>query len=249
MTKEMTSFHIPRSTEPAFTSAIPRTIYTFWHSRYLPKGMAEVIQRNAKANPEFETYIYSESEAMTFLVEHFPPEVVATYRGLKPSAYRSDLLRYCLLYAFGGVWLDPKMELQMPLAHLLPNQDTAVLKTREGYCGGHGVQNGFFATAPRSKILHEAIQEVVSSYQARNPGANDLDVTGPCMLGRVMDQMGVSRLRDDSRYESAEEGGRFVFYYNGVPFAHSYKEYLQDKARMQKEPAYKELWAKRDIYW
>jgi len=53
-------------------------------------------------------YLFNDDACRDFLVRTFPPDVLYAYDLLIPSAFRADLWRYCILYMFGGVYMDIK---------------------------------------------------------------------------------------------------------------------------------------------
>ena len=53
-------------------------------------------------------YLFNDDSCRDFLAITFPPDVVYAYDELIPSAFRADLWRYCILYMFGGVYMDIK---------------------------------------------------------------------------------------------------------------------------------------------
>jgi hypothetical protein len=53
-------------------------------------------------------YLFNDNSCREFLAITFPPDVVYAYDKLIPSAFRADLWRYCILYMFGGVYMDIK---------------------------------------------------------------------------------------------------------------------------------------------
>src|SRR3989344_4480497 len=56
------------------------------------------------------------------LEEHYmnkqPNEIYSCYKMLKPKTYRADLLRMCLLYEYGGIYLDSTIDLKKPIKTL-----------------------------------------------------------------------------------------------------------------------------------
>ena len=46
-----------------------------------------------------------------FIATHCGQRAADAYNQLKPKAFKADLLRYCLLWATGGVWADDDLVL------------------------------------------------------------------------------------------------------------------------------------------
>ena len=250
LTTTYVPFYTPRRVIEKEIHGVPFILHEFWHSRRTPKIMAEVIQKQIQMNPEFDTYIYSEKEAIAFLKQHFDADVLRAYMGFKPTAYRSDLFRYCVLYIHGGVYMDTKMDFTVPLKELIVSPELLVLKPNIKWCGdGRGVNNTFLITPPKSTILRTAIDEIVKGYKARSYKENELDITGPCLLGDILNRTKQTHLREKAHCECKEDGIHFVFTCGGKEVARSYLEYRDEQQRMQKEPSYKDLYRKGDVYW
>jgi hypothetical protein len=216
----------------------------------MPYHMSNVVKRHIEMNPDFDIYVYSEQEAVEFMKEHFDTDVIDAYYGLKPSAYRSDLFRYCVLYIKGGVYIDTKMDFIVPLNQLIKDPTPVLLRTEVKWCGdGRGVQNNFMITQPKWDVLRILIDEIVKAHKGKQYKENELDVTGPCLIGDILQQRNLMGLRDNSRCISSEEDGHFVIHCNNEVVSRSYTEYRNEQGLTQKEPHYKVLWTKRDIYW
>jgi hypothetical protein len=53
-------------------------------------------------------YLFNDDACRDFLSVTFPTDVVNAYDSLIPTAFKADLWRYCILYMFGGVYMDIK---------------------------------------------------------------------------------------------------------------------------------------------
>lgn len=89
---------------------IPKNIFTTWHTKDLPYHMKENVEKIKRENPEFNVYVYDEEDCRKFLREHFDPKVLDAYDSLIPKSYKSDLWRFCILYIYGGIYIDIKLE-------------------------------------------------------------------------------------------------------------------------------------------
>lgn len=243
-------FYTPRRVDATEKYGVPFILHEYWHSRRMPYHMSNVVKRHIEMNPEFDVYIYSEEEAVSFMKEHFDKDVIDAYYGLKPSAFRSDLFRYCVLYIKGGVYVDTKMDFFVPFKDLIKESNPLLLRTEFKWCNdGRGVQNNFMITPPNWHILRILIEEIVKAHKERQYKENELDVTGPCLIGDTLHKTNLMRLRDNSRCISSEEEGHFVIHCDDEVVSRSYTEYRNEQSLTQKEPHYKTLWTKRDIYW
>ena len=69
------------------------------------------------------------------------------------------------------------------------------------------------------------------------------------MIGEILNKKNEGVIRENSRCVSSEENGHFVITCGNKVVARSYNEYRDEQSRMQKEPGYKVLYKKKDIYW
>ena len=77
----------------------------------LPPKMYECVVSNLihnRVGVDCVHYLYNDADCRAFIQSAFPPDVVAAYDRLIPTAFKADLWRYCVLYKFGGVYLDIK---------------------------------------------------------------------------------------------------------------------------------------------
>lgn len=85
-----------------------------WHELAdagLPPKMYECIHNNLKLNCvglDCIHYLFNDAECRAFIEREYPPDVLTAYDRLIPTAFKADLWRYCVLYKYGGVYLDVK---------------------------------------------------------------------------------------------------------------------------------------------
>ena len=78
-------------------------------------------------NPDYSYYYYDNIDCRRFLRTYFDKFVNEAYDILVPGAYKADLLRYCLLYLYGGCYFDCKQILLKPLNNIIKEDDTLLL--------------------------------------------------------------------------------------------------------------------------
>ena len=79
----------------------------------LPPKMYDCIRNNLSFNRvgiDCIHYLFCDSECRSFIAREYPPDVLMAYDRLIPTAFKADLWRYCVLYKYGGVYLDAKLE-------------------------------------------------------------------------------------------------------------------------------------------
>ena len=87
---------------------IPLNLFQTWHTLDLPINMRNAVDTLKMQNPEFTHYLYDDNMSREFIKNNFNDDVLYAYDKLKPGAYKADLWRYCVLYIYGGIYLDIK---------------------------------------------------------------------------------------------------------------------------------------------
>ena len=89
---------------------IPKNIFQIYHDKNLvPKYITENIKR---LNPDYDFHFFHFTEGKKIIAQsnRFTPQQInkinTTIDELPRYCHKSDLLRYCLLYIYGGVYLD-----------------------------------------------------------------------------------------------------------------------------------------------
>jgi len=249
--------HIPRRSkqEEEVRNGVPLVIYQSWKSHEVPKGMRDNILRLLKANPEFDYYLYSDEESAAFIADNYDKDVLEAFHTLKPGAYKSDLWRYCILYKLGGVYLDIKYYSTVPLIGVIDEtptvyvRDTIAWTVTYDFFGPECIYNGFMVSPPKNEIFKLCIDEIVESCKNRLYRKNHIDITGPCMLGRIMDKtyspdfIKKSPFHFNNIYDTID--------YRGNVILRQYEMYRKEQQRMFKKDGKKHyyiLYKNRDVY-
>jgi mannosyltransferase OCH1-like enzyme len=248
---EMPRF-IPRkvNNQTDIVSSVPLTIYQHWHTTMLPQKMKECVYKLIDMNPEFDYYLYDDKESLSFIKDNFDDDVIDAFNVLKPSAYKSDLWRYCILYTRGGVYLDIKIYSLKPLLPIIKeNPNIWVKDGNNDTCNNIGICNGFLVSPPKNPVFKECIDEIVKNCRLRVLGDSPLSVTGPCLLGKIIaGQYGISYIENIS-FKLKWKGKEYIYIqYEDEQILRSYIQYRSEQKKTQNDNHYLVLWAKGDIY-
>jgi len=248
--------HIPRTvdSEEQVRNGVPLVIYETWHSRHLPKGMAENIYRLLKTNPEFDFYLYSDEDCAKFIKDNFEGDVLEAFNMLRPGAFKSDLWRYCMLYKRGGIYLDIKYYSIVPLVSLIDEnqtifvRDTTAPRTTEG-C----FYNGFIVSPPNNEIFGKCISDIVVSTKNKLYKRNVLDITGPCMLGRILTKEYTKKYYSTAKFDYSNLNGNFWNYHPGISYKGKiilkhYSKYRDEQKKTESDITYGKLYMKGKVY-
>lgn len=210
-------FEIPTPSEersigsPRFR--IPLVVHVCWRNPWIPRRVYDqIFVKNRSMLDGFETRFYTNETIEPFLSLYFPPIVLEAYRLLNPhyGACLGDFFRYCVLYIFGGMYMDLKSCLTRPLIRLWethfrttseetdadlffvsywPNARYHRIQTRElGNTEGE-IMNWILCASPRHPFVKKVIDGMVAQifewhkHQYRyGEKINVLRLTGPIFL-------------------------------------------------------------------
>jgi mannosyltransferase OCH1-like enzyme len=249
-------FFIPRKNKNSVKtiSDVPLVIYHSWQSNLVPPKMKENIYSLLESNPEFDYYLYSDEACREFIKNNYNNDVVEAFDTLKPGAYKSDLWRYCILYIKGGVYIDIKYNSLVPLINIVEKSPTVFINDMEVTPNNiqKCIYNGFIISPPGNIILKECIDEIVENCKNRLLKANSLDITGPCLLGRIIKKHDTqyydnNEFRFDEMHDDKYNRIHFIFF-NNTPILKSYKEYRYEQNMYQETTHYGKLWDMGDVF-
>jgi len=242
---------------PKTLSGVPLVIYNSWYSNEVPEKMKKNIYNLLDINPEFDYYLYSDDTCREFIVNNYSKDVVNAFDMLKPGAFKSDLWRYCILYKNGGVYLDIKYYSLVPLIDLIRINPIIFVKDRKDSCIasiGNGIYNAFIVSPPNNPVFLYCINEILENCKFKRYNTSPIDVTGPCLLSRVVQKRNSSE--DIKSYNfhfgsvvNIMGGGMSEnIYYNDTLILTNYREYRNEQKAFQATEHYDTLWRKKDIY-
>lgn len=237
---------------PTDVSGVPLVIYRSYLTRdstsnEIPVDMKAAVDKTISMTPEFDNYFSSDSDCLAFIQENYEPNVANAYRSLKPAAFQSDLWRYCILYKKGGVFIDIKMELHLPLIEILKEYPKIFNGNIPEANPKDQVHNVFMSSPPGNPVFKACIDEIVESCKSRNYRANYLDITGPCLLWRMIKQIEPPNFLTSLPFYWMK-GGRYGMLFNDKELLTQYENFRSNQKDTQKSAHYVELWNKRDVF-
>ena len=103
---------------------IPLVIYQTYHSKHLiPSKVQENMDKYAAP---FRRHVFNDTECHAFLRKHFHRAVSDMFYELE-GPHRSDVFRYAILYIHGGVYIDIKTELLVPLTTIIAQKSSIIV--------------------------------------------------------------------------------------------------------------------------
>jgi len=138
-----------------------------------------------KLYPNCKYHLYDGKELEFIIKNNFPKEVLLSYHSLKPYAYKADLARYCLLYLYGGLYIDISLLCLQPLS-LEETNFFAFRDLPEFSDPWWSVNNAIIYSKPNSTIMKTAIDLIVQHCKTKFYGVSAIDIGGPTVLGKAI---------------------------------------------------------------
>jgi mannosyltransferase OCH1-like enzyme len=243
----------PNSIIPSIIPIIPLYIFQTWHTKNLSEEMQETVNIIKRTNPEFTYILADDSDCYNFIKNNFPSEVADAYISLIPGAYKADLWRYCVLYKYGGIYLDIKFRPVNGFKFInIMDKEHYVLDIPSSWISKqYGIYNGFMICKRNNPILMECINQIILNIKNNFYGINSLEPTGPLLLGSIynlynditdIDICLTIKYKFRSMYKSE------VIIYKNMIILEIYKSYRSEQKKDLKNLHYSTLWNNKQIY-
>lgn len=183
---------------------IPKTFHQFWTGGPMPAVYRRFIAGWKELHPDWEFILWGEERDIPKLQNQDAYDRAEEIIRRTVSAFRSDVLRYELLYRYGGVWLDVDIEPVRPVDELLENLKAFCSWEIEGRVATNAFM-GCVKGHPWAKALMDGIPGAVRGQSGARPSA----LTGPHYLTRHLTpevEVFPEKLFFPYRCKDAEEG-------------------------------------------
>jgi len=156
----------------------------------LPARLPQFVTDNAAElralYPAAEYRLWDGHALRAMIAAHFEPEVLAAFDLLRPYAYKADLARYCLLYVFGGLYVDLAIR---SIDAIKPPPGAGLASFRDDDLQSPSWTSalvGIIWAVPGRREFRIAIDYVVENCARKFYGTTPLYPTGPVLFGRAL---------------------------------------------------------------
>ena len=185
------NFHDKNSID-THESTIPKIIHQTWDTEHIPQIFHKWMVTWHKHNPDWKYWFWTLDEVRQFVTKEYP-YFLKIYDLYTADIFRSDVLRYLILYKYGGMYMDLDMEALKPLDNWTYGFNCIVSEetyehpfvVREADPPGN-IVNGFIASRPGHPFIKLAIDslEEFSGYYF----GDYMHATGPFFFNAVLDR-------------------------------------------------------------
>ena len=108
---------------------IPNIIHQTFISNVLPVEITKIIANNKKMCSNCEFKFYDDADCDNFIKTNFDIKVYTAFKSINPvyGAMKADFFRYCILYKKGGIYLDIKSVIKVPIFKIIKKNDICIL--------------------------------------------------------------------------------------------------------------------------
>lgn len=140
---------------------IPKIIWqtakSFPHRRAYP-----LIQSWISKNVDYEWLFMDDARCDAFIKDNFQSDFYAMYKALPYGVMRADVWRVCVVYAYGGIYVDTDCECVVPINQWINGYSLIVSEEVEN----GDICNFAFAATPRHPALLYAINKFMELYNS-----------------------------------------------------------------------------------
>ena len=137
-----------------------RNLFMCYHDKSkIPQKVYDNLRKYAKG---YNVQIYDDKEIIQFFKDHYKDSdrYINKFISLKIGAHKADLWRYCVLYHYGGVYLDIKTELIKPLNKIFT--DDNMLYTVYDFRNNITLFQSIISSPPKNPIFLDLIEYMLN---------------------------------------------------------------------------------------
>lgn len=161
------------------THTIPHIMHQIFTYDLVPETYAPNIKEFVSKNPDWE-YRFWTYKSGEKLIEKYQPDLLATYRSFGNTVKKADLLRYVIIYVYGGIYSDldvinlrPLNKVTLKYSCIIPTEpfEHSLLLYKMEF----SIQNGIIICRPR----HPFIKRLMENARNVHPNASAIHSVGP----------------------------------------------------------------------
>ena len=167
--------------------SIPRILHQTWKSREIPGVTASWVASWMNVHSRWEYWFWTDDDTKELFARYFY-FYYSLYVHYPWSIQRADIMRYFILWLYGGIYADLDMECLRPLDNLLSAYSCIMAREPEEIAYVQHMRNmsiasnAFMACRPR----HPFIKFIVNNLYSRITMNGLLETTGPFMLTEML---------------------------------------------------------------
>ena len=260
------NFHLKKRIENRiqplkFTKGFPNIVFRSIGNLTVPNSLHyHCYKKWEELNPDFTFLCYTNKDCDRFMEQYYKGDVLEAYKNLKPWAYKIDLWRLCILYKFGGYYIDTFATPYVNMKEMTQDCNCNFISILDSSLSGNGIHNGLIISKKGHPFLKQGITDIVQNVKKQYYGHSSLSVTGPLALSKSVNKIlgnfknthskGLNNHGNLSYYLYSHEWGPYQnIYKNGKLILSKYYSFLYYLYRKNiSKGAYHRMWKNKDIY-
>jgi hypothetical protein len=210
------------------SSKIPKVIY-MCHKKL---DKIKLYSLNWKRlNPDYEIKLYDDTMCQDFLLNEYSQLYVDIFNFLQEGCIKADFWRVCVIYKYGGLYVDADIEPFYPIHHYVDPEDDFMscisgnfIKSRLEY----QLNPHIILAKKNDTLLKECIDKYVDMYMTNIPYSyGEYSICKLMILDGIPDYRTETLVKDNKRYKFITERMNFgqCEYKNKVVLHNRYREY------------------------
>jgi len=194
---------------PDRNSTVPRIIHQIWNDFIIPSELVENVPVLLKHHPRWKYHFWTLSTGRTFIRNRFP-RLLEIYDSYTEPIDKSDLLRYVILFEYGGAFLDLDVYILRPLDRVVdssypcvvvrePPEHAVVLYKVEFY-----LANGIIFTRPGHPLFRQILDSIAVFRHNQRPCGTRMFTTNYLLYNNTLD-IGTYSSKKNSVYVASSQ--------------------------------------------
>lgn len=126
-----------------------------FQTHYDVHNIPRKVKKNMnKYSNKYTQFMYSDTDCIRFIHKEWGDALTAKFMSCHHGAHKADIWRYCILYKYGGLYLDIKTELIEPITTTF--EDTSLMYVVLALNTNH-IYNGIIHTPKNNPIMRDMI--------------------------------------------------------------------------------------------
>ena len=135
--------------------------------------------------PDWQYKLWTDEDNDNFVKTEFP-EFYKTYNDYDKLIYKIDMVRYCILYKYGGIYADMDYYCNKNFYNELNKNRISI--SESPYTHNEYLQNALMISPKNNKFWLDVIEEGVKRWNNGNNNGDVLDLTGPRLISSVYEK-------------------------------------------------------------
>jgi len=165
----------------------PRNIFQTWKTENVPEQWKEGQQSVIQKNPNWKYTLLTDSDNDSIVKEYFP-DFYQTFKSFKYPIQKADAVRYCVLYLYGGIYLDLDYICNKSFDDIKLTKEVGLIHSSTT---NYSFTNSFLVSQPKSQFWLKCIEEMkkpLPFYKSLTKHFEIMNSTGPGLITLVADK-------------------------------------------------------------